>query len=196
MAFVALLGTEMPANRYISSRRAMPGVGPRTAHYGLVWPNEWPNGEIHARHYERARRARDGRDRSCQHGVGGSSSHHDGTGTDAVTARALSGQLSASSPAGSRRADDLMNPHNHRRARVTSASGKAQALGRSPPIARSCNRVASGTSSFVPRLLPSSKQWSRPTRLLLPPAPRPDERLRMNLATIAGVHERRSAPRA
>ena len=103
MAFVGLLGTEMPANQNNRARREMPGVGPRTAQYGLVWPNEWPNGEIHARDYERARSARDGRDRSCRHGVGGSSNHHEGTGTNAVTARALSGQLAASSPAGSRR---------------------------------------------------------------------------------------------
>jgi hypothetical protein len=32
-----------------------------TAQYGLVWPNEWPNGVIHARDDERG--AREGRDR-------------------------------------------------------------------------------------------------------------------------------------
>src|SRR3954451_8492815 len=98
MAFVWLLGSEMPANQNKRSRREMPGVGPRTAQYGLGWPKEWPNGEIDARDYERARSGRGGRGRSCRHGVGGSSNHHEGTSTDAVTARALSCQLAASSP--------------------------------------------------------------------------------------------------
>ena len=154
MAFVQLVGTEMPANQHKRSRREMPGVGPRTAQYGLVWPNEWPNGEIHARHCERARSALTVVLAAADTGFGGSSTHHEGTGTDAVTARALSGQLAASSTRWLPAANDLTHPHNHRPARVTSASGKAQALARSPPLARSSTRVASGTSSFVPTTAP------------------------------------------
>ena len=144
MAFVGLLGIEMPANQNKRSRRVMPAVGPRTAQYGLDWPNEWPNGEIHARDYERARSARDGRDRSCRHGVDGSSNHHERTRTDA--AGALSGQLAASFTRWLPAANDLTNPHVYRRVWVTAPAGKAQALARSPPLARSSTRVASGTS--------------------------------------------------
>jgi hypothetical protein len=67
-------------------------MGPIRPNTAWFWPNEWPNGEIHARDDERARGARNGRDRSYQHGVGGSSKQHERTG---VTAGALSGQLAA-----------------------------------------------------------------------------------------------------
>src|SRR5215210_1777835 len=103
MAFAAASSQKVPANTQHPVASRVHGDGPDTAQYGLVWPNEWPNGEIHARDYERACSAPDGRDRSCRHGVAGSSNHHEGTGTDAVTAGALSDRLAASSPAGSRR---------------------------------------------------------------------------------------------
>ena len=96
MAFVAASSPKVPANRQYPVASRASGDGPDTAQYGLVWPNEWPNGEIHARDDERARGARDGRDRRYRHGVGGSSKQHERTG---VTAGALSGQLAASSPA-------------------------------------------------------------------------------------------------
>jgi hypothetical protein len=47
MAFVALPGAEIPANPPKQSRRYVAGVGPGTAQYGGVWPNEWPNGQLH-----------------------------------------------------------------------------------------------------------------------------------------------------
>src|SRR5918996_1617476 len=100
MAFVAASSPKVPANRQYPVASRASGDGPDTAQYGLVWPNEWPNGEIHARDDERARGARDGRDRSYRHGVGGLWKQHERTGG---TAGALSGQLAASSPAGSRR---------------------------------------------------------------------------------------------
>src|SRR5918995_2023521 len=93
MAFVAASSPKVPANRQYPVTSRASGDGPDTAQYGLVWPNEWPNGEIHARNDERARGARDGRDRSYRHGVGGSSMQHEGTG---VIAGALSGQLAGS----------------------------------------------------------------------------------------------------
>src|ERR671918_1362144 len=93
MAFVAASSPKVPANRQYPVASRASGDGPDTAQYGLVWPNEWPNGEIHARDDERARGARDGRDRSYRHGVGGSSMQHEGTG---VIAGALSGQLAGS----------------------------------------------------------------------------------------------------
>ena len=46
MAFVGLSAAEMPANRAKQSHRETPGVGPGTAQYGRVWPNEWPNGDL------------------------------------------------------------------------------------------------------------------------------------------------------
>src|ERR687897_288736 len=72
MAFVAASSPKVPANRQYPVASRASGDGPDTAQYGLVWPNEWPNGETHARDDERARGARDGRDRSYRHGVGGS----------------------------------------------------------------------------------------------------------------------------
>src|SRR5215218_3771921 len=47
MALAALPRLEVPANQPISSRPYMPGVGPDPAQYGQVWPNEWPNGQLH-----------------------------------------------------------------------------------------------------------------------------------------------------
>jgi hypothetical protein len=58
-------------------------------------------------HRERARGALDGRDRSDQHVVSGSSKQHERMG---VTAGTLSGQLAASSPAGLAAASDLTIP--------------------------------------------------------------------------------------
>src|SRR5919106_1096421 len=69
MAFVATSSPKVPANRQYPVASRASGDGPDTAQYSLVWPNEWPNGEIHARDDERARGARDGRDRSYRHGV-------------------------------------------------------------------------------------------------------------------------------
>jgi hypothetical protein len=77
------------------SRREMPGVGPGTARYGRVWPNEWPNGEIRARAQDGAPRARVGRDRSRPHRDGDSPNRHYMTGT---TGGALSEELDASCP--------------------------------------------------------------------------------------------------
>jgi hypothetical protein len=148
MAFVAASSPKVPANRQYPVASRASGDGPDTAQYGLVWPNEWPNGEIHARDDERARGTRDGRDRSYRHGVGGSSKQHERTG---VTAGALSGQLAASSPAGLATANDLTIPIYHRPARGRRAPvGGAWALPGSPSLARSSTRVASGTSNVVP----------------------------------------------
>jgi hypothetical protein len=135
---VAASGPKAPGNRRYPVASRASGDGPDTAQYGLVWPNEWPNAETHARDDERARGARDGRDRSYRHGVGGSSKQHEGTG---VTAGALSGQLAASSPAGLAAANDLTIPIHQRPAR-----------GRRAPAgeARSFTRVSSGTSNVVP----------------------------------------------
>jgi hypothetical protein len=47
MAFVGLPCDELPANQPKSARPYVPGVGPGTAQYGGVWPNEWPNGQRH-----------------------------------------------------------------------------------------------------------------------------------------------------
>jgi hypothetical protein len=47
MAFAGRPGNEMPANQRKSSRPSLPGVGLDTAQYGRVWPNEWPNGQLH-----------------------------------------------------------------------------------------------------------------------------------------------------
>jgi hypothetical protein len=148
MAFVAASSPKVPANRQYPVASRASGDGPDTAQYGLVWPNEWPNGEIHARDDERARGARDGRDRSYRHGVGGSSKQHERTG---VTAGALSGQLAASSPAGLAAANDLTIPIYHRPARGRRAPAReARALAGSPSLTRSSTRVASGTSDVVP----------------------------------------------
>jgi hypothetical protein len=152
MAFVAASSPKVPANRQYPVASRASGDGPDTAQYGLVWPNEWPNGEIHARDDERARGARDGRDRSYRHGVGGSSKQHERTG---VTAGALSGQLAASSPAGLAAANDLTIPIYHRPARGRRApAGEAWALAGSPSLTRSSTRVASGTSNLVPTTAP------------------------------------------
>jgi len=147
MAYVAASSPKVPANRQYPVASRASGDGPDTAQYGLVWPNEWPNGEIHARDDERARGARDGRDRSYRHGVGGSWKRHERTG---VTAGALSGQLAASSPAGLAAANDLTIPIYLRPARGRRApAGGAWALAGSPSFARSFTRVASGTSNVV-----------------------------------------------
>src|SRR5215218_4524839 len=58
------VGPETTGNRKYPVASRASGDGPDTAQYGPVWPNEWPNGEIDARGDERARGARDGRDRS------------------------------------------------------------------------------------------------------------------------------------
>jgi hypothetical protein len=129
MAFVAASSPKIPANRQYPVASRASGDGPDTAQYGLVWPNEWPNGEIHARDDERARGARDGRDRSYRHGVGGSSKQHERTG---VTAGALPGQLAASSPAGLAAANDLTIPIPPTCARATSASPRSVGAGGKP----------------------------------------------------------------
>ena len=81
-------------------------------------------GEIHARDDERARGARDGRDRSYQYGVGGSSKQHERTG---VTAGALSGRLAASSPAGLAAANDLTIPYTTDLRACASSPGSVRA---------------------------------------------------------------------
>ena len=119
-------------------------IRPNTAWFG---PNEWPNGETHARDDERARGARDGRDRSYRHGVGGSWKQHERTG---VTAGALSGQLAASSPAGLAAGIGLTVPIYQRPARGRRApAGEAWALviGAGPsvrPIHGSDEAIVSG----------------------------------------------------
>src|ERR687891_1014738 len=126
MALVAASSPKVPANRQYPVASRASGDGPDTAQYGLVWSNEWPNGDIHARDDERACGARDGRDRSYRHGVGGSWKQHERTG---VTAGALSGQLAASSPAGLAAANDLTIPIYQRPARGRRApAGEAWAL--------------------------------------------------------------------
>jgi len=127
MAFVAASVPKVPANRQYPIASRASGDGPDTAQYGLVGPNEWPNGEIHVRDDERARGARDGHDRSYRHGVGGSSKQHEGTG---VTAGALSGQLAASSPAGLAAATDLTIPIYHRPAHLLLVAVVGVASGR------------------------------------------------------------------
>jgi hypothetical protein len=154
MAFVAASSPKVPANRQYPVASRASGDGPDTAQYGLVWPNEWPNGEIHARDDERARGARNGRDRSYRHGVGGSSKQHERTG---VTAGALSGQLAASLPAGLAAASDLTIAIYHRPARGRRApAGEAWVLAGIPSLTRSSTRVASGRSN------PRADDCSRP----------------------------------
>jgi hypothetical protein len=137
MAFVAASSPKVPANRQYPVASRASGDGPDTAQYGLVWPNEWPNGEIHARDDERAR---------------GSSKQHERTG---VTAGALSGQLAASLPAGLAAANDLTIAIYHRPARGRRApAGEAWVLAGSPSLTRSSTRVASGTSNLVPTTAP------------------------------------------
>jgi hypothetical protein len=127
-------------------------MGPIRPNTAWFWPNEWPNGEIHARDDERARGARNGRDRSYRHGVGGSSKQYERTG---VTAGALSGQLAASLPAGLAAANDLTIAIYHRPARGRRApAGEAWVLAGSPSPTRSSTRMASGTSNLVPTTAP------------------------------------------
>jgi hypothetical protein len=78
-------------------------VGPDTAQYGWVWPNEWPNVEVHTRDKEAADRARDSRDREHVRRGGGAPNRHQTTRAATVTRGALSGEFDRSFPAGSRR---------------------------------------------------------------------------------------------
>ena len=88
----------MPANQAKWSRPLALHVGPDTAQYGAVWPNEWPNGEFQARDKEAADRARDGRDREHLHRGGGAPNRHQTTGTATVRGSALSGEFDTSFP--------------------------------------------------------------------------------------------------
>ena len=193
MAFVAASSLKDLENRQYPVRSRASRDGPDTAQYGLVWPNEWPNGEIHARDDERARGARDGRDRSYRHGVGGSSKQHQRTG---VPAGALSGQLAASSPAGLAAANDLTIPIYHRPARGRRApAGEAWALAATPSLARSSTRVASGTSNVVPTTAPvvEAAVSTEPTRAAQRTADRPrspGDRGRPHVRPIHGSDER------
>jgi hypothetical protein len=100
---------------------------------GNIWPNEWPNGEIHARDDERAR---------------GSSKQHERTG---VTAGALSGQLAASLPAGLAAANDLTIAIYHRPARGRRApAGEAWVLAGSPSLTRSSTPSDRGRARLRP----------------------------------------------
>jgi hypothetical protein len=103
MAFVGLPGTEMPANPPKQSRRYVRGVGPGTAQYRRVWPNEWPNGEIRAGVHEVTRHAHDGRDEDRLRPGSGSPNRHDRTGTAATMGGASPRELDASLLAGSQR---------------------------------------------------------------------------------------------
>jgi hypothetical protein len=47
MAFVASPRTKILAKRRETASPPASGVGPDTAEYGRVWPNEWPNGQLH-----------------------------------------------------------------------------------------------------------------------------------------------------
>jgi hypothetical protein len=78
-------------------------VVPDTAQYGGVWPNEWPNGEVHTRDKEAADHDRDSRDREDLHRGGGAPRRHQTTETATVTGGALSGVFGVSFPARSRR---------------------------------------------------------------------------------------------
>jgi hypothetical protein len=130
MAFVGLLGVEMPANPNKQSRSYVPGVGPGSAQYGWVWPNEWPNGEFQTRDKEAADRARDGRDREHVHRGGGAPDRHQTSGTATVRGGALSGGFDTSFPAGSRR---RMIAGSLRRPTTWATSGSRRAA-TSPPV--------------------------------------------------------------
>jgi hypothetical protein len=103
MAVAASSGAEMPANQTNWPGPPTLRVGPDTAQYGWVWPNEWPNGEVHTRGKEAADRARDGRDREHVRRGGGAPNRYQTTGTATGTGGALSGEFDTSFPAGSRR---------------------------------------------------------------------------------------------
>jgi hypothetical protein len=86
-------GPKVPGNRQYPVASRASGDGPDTAQSGLVWSNEWPNGETHARDDERARGARDGRDRSYRHGVGGSRGDRRVRSLQVIGARPASGRF-------------------------------------------------------------------------------------------------------
>jgi hypothetical protein len=74
----------MPANACKVAHPPVLRVGLDTAQFGGVWPNEWPNAEIHSREVEDTDRSRDARSREHVHGVGDASNRYQTTGTATV----------------------------------------------------------------------------------------------------------------
>ena len=200
MAFAGRPGHEIPANQPETSRPQVPGVGPDTAQYGRVWPNDWPNGQLHhdierrciapvtidretgapAGCASRSRRAR----RTCSTAA-----------EDSGLMRVLDASPARRMVAGSPRHPIRWTTSRRRRGACVPVLATARVDGPGRALALSSNRAASETSSVAPATACVVEEQSRAGRSRIGHAGRPTSWVALALSSEGGLGVTRSLRR-